>query len=177
MGRLHLTQIADSGNDEIRFNSKGVGGKLNMHKFQDKDTLEFVFYCPSLELSGYGKTEELALQMVTSSIEDFLDLIAKMSFEDKGLELRKLGWHKTFFNKRFSKAFVDANGELQNFNAVGNSDPASLPYSFFQNKKSVCHPGLFWVNPPPKFTFLSHTAIPTLALVSNSEMKDDSLCR
>ena len=94
--------------------------QINMFKFKDKDTLQFVYYCPSLELSGYGKTEELSFEMVVSSIDDFFQYLSDMSMDDKQKELKKLGWGKTFFNKRFSKVFVDTDGVLQNFNALDN---------------------------------------------------------
>lgn len=119
MGHLQIRKTGKSGADEMRFSSSGrVSGQVNMFKFQDRDTLQYVFYCPSLELSGYGETEKLAEEMVTLSIDDFFHFLSNLSLKDKEIELRKLGWSKSFFNKRFSKAFVDDNGELQNFNAL-----------------------------------------------------------
>lgn len=121
MGRLRIEKTSNSGNDEIRVNRDGVSGRICINEFQDKDTLQYVYYCPSFEVSGYGETKELAFEMVESSIEDFFEYLLGLSLHKREAELAKLGWKKqSIFNKRYSKAFVDANGELQNFNALDN---------------------------------------------------------
>lgn len=117
-----LVKVNRKGNDQIRFLLNGaVKGQINLHKFIDRDTKDFIFFCPSLDITGYGETENDAFEMIKASMDDFFEFLRNLSFQERDIKLRELGWEKSkFFNKRFSKAFVDASGELQNFNALDN---------------------------------------------------------
>ncbi len=121
-GVLELTHDPiPSGRDELRFASHGITGNINFHKFNDADTGQFVFYSPSLELSGYGETEEKALEMIKSAITDYFTMLYEISPKKRDIELRTLGWNKAWLrNKDFSKAFVDGDGALQNMNIVNH---------------------------------------------------------
>ena len=116
---LHLGPPTD---EQLHINlAKGkIDGLLHALKFVDKSTLQHVAYIPSLELSGYGETEAQALEMLKFSLDDFGSYMSKLSQRKINEELVKLGWQKTMFNKDFSKAYIDINGQLQNFNAVDN---------------------------------------------------------
>ncbi|MEI8075242.1 MAG: hypothetical protein WCH78_10875 [Bacteroidota bacterium] len=122
MGILDLIYEPHStGKDELYFHTQRITGQVNMHKFQDKDTQQFVFFSPSLDVTGYGDTEEKALEMVKFSIAELFEHLFVLSSKKRELELQKLGWKPAQFkNKQFSKAFVDGDGVLQNLNAVGN---------------------------------------------------------
>lgn len=123
MGHLTLekSKLTGKPEDSLNISGKHASGRLSVFKYQDKDTLHFVFYCPSLEVSGYGNTTEEAGTMLEHSIYDFFEFLVNLPNEQRVAELSKLGWRKkAIFNKRYSRAFVDGNGELQNFNAVDN---------------------------------------------------------
>lgn len=121
-GKLNLIPSDTiNGNDEIHFKRDQITGQINLNKFRDKDTNQFVFYSPSLELSGYGETEDLALEMIKFQISELFDYWGQLPVKEREIELQKLGWKKSWFrNKDFSKAFVDGDGILQNFNVVDN---------------------------------------------------------
>jgi hypothetical protein len=76
----------------------------------------WVSIIPSLNVSGYGNNEEEAIEDLRFNFNVMChDLFAINEIQRKA-ELNKLGWNiNKFFKKRYSKAFVDENGILQNF--------------------------------------------------------------
>ncbi len=107
--------------DSLRINQRRrrVNGNLAVVKFVDKDTHQIVAFCPALDISGYGATEEKAIQMLYHSLDDLFAFLVNLSVKDLHEELLKMGWKKHgIFNKEFSHAYVDVNGNLQNMNAV-----------------------------------------------------------
>lgn len=93
---------------------KGNNIKINVLISSGKDGDYFVTVSPSLLVSGYGETEEEAMQSFEENIRTFCDDLIKLSQEQKVIELRKLGFTKEkYHNKNFSKAYVDENGVLQ----------------------------------------------------------------
>lgn len=120
--KLELTPSGSAvGNDEIHFHKNGITGQINLHKFIDKDTEQYVYFSPSLDISGYGEKEELALEMIKFQINELFEHWIELAPKKRDIELQKLGWKKAWLkNKNFSKAFVDGDGVLQNFNAVDN---------------------------------------------------------
>lgn len=101
----------------INLHKRHVHARVTAFKFLDKDTKQTVIYIPSLELSGYGETIEKAREMVQFTIKDSFDFILDMPADELRSYLSNLGWKKTMFNKDFSKAYVDGDGVLRNFNA------------------------------------------------------------
>lgn len=101
----------------ISLHKRHVHGTITAFKFLDKDTKQTVIYIPSLELSGYGDTIDKAREMVQFAIKDTFDFMLEMHADDLRSYLSGFGWKKTMFNKEFSKAFVDGDGVLRNFNA------------------------------------------------------------
>lgn len=94
-----------------------VSGYINIFRFQDKDTNQWVLFVPSLELSGYGENPEKAHSMLKEALDDLFRQLITMSPSELRSELSKLGWKKNFFrNKDFSRAYVTEDGELKNFN-------------------------------------------------------------
>ncbi len=80
-----------------------------------------VIYVPSLELTGYGESEEKAEEMLRFSLNEYFEYLLKLSPDKMNRELSVLGWkHSKVKNKEFSKAYVDMKGDLKNFNAVGD---------------------------------------------------------
>ncbi len=124
MNTLTITSTpAYKGNESIRINrsAKKINGHLSIFRFKDKDTNQFIVYCPSLDVSGYGADGDKAAEMLKFSIGDYFEQLIQMPLKQIENELRTLGWkHDKIRNKEYSKAHVDINGELKNFNAVDN---------------------------------------------------------
>ena len=77
MGQLTITRVEGNPKDQIdslrikRNKSKGhINGFMTVFKFQDKDTNQFISYCPSFDLSGYGETEDKAVEMLKFSVSE-----------------------------------------------------------------------------------------------------------
>lgn len=104
----------------IDFAKKVYKGEFTAFKFIDKDTKQAVIYVPAFEMSGYGETFEKADEILKCNLDNYFQHLNKLSFSEVALELKELGWEKSFFNKQFSKAYVDMNGHPQNLNAEGN---------------------------------------------------------
>lgn len=106
---------------------KKIQAKLSAFQFIDKDTSQYVIVVPSLEISGYGETLEKAEEMLKFSLDQFAIYILAMDSDGISKEFSSLGWKRNpFRNKEFSKAFIDGNGELQNFNAEGEIKQMTL---------------------------------------------------
>jgi len=107
--------------DLIRINKNRITAELSMLKFIDKDTKQYVFVLPAFDISGYGETEEKALEMLKFVLNEVNNQIITSSQKDRTTFFEGLGWkHAIFKNKEFSKAYIDIDGNLQNFNAVDN---------------------------------------------------------
>lgn len=96
-------------------------GKLNANlqafRYIDRDTKQVVYFIPSLEISGYGENDSKAEEMLRFSLADFAGHLLVQSREKIHAELASLGWKKGIFNKEYSRAYVDENGELKDLNA------------------------------------------------------------
>ncbi|MDI9320365.1 MAG: hypothetical protein QM530_07825 [Phycisphaerales bacterium] len=110
----------------VNLHKKRINGEVTSLNFVDKDTKQHVIYIPSLEISGYGETIEKAKKIVEFSINDFFTSLLKLSLIDVRQELKKLGWERAMFNKEFSHAYIDANGELNGFEAEGEIEKKVL---------------------------------------------------
>lgn len=94
-----------------------VSVTLTCFRFKDKETKQYVFYAPSLELSGYGRSPEKAKEMFDFQLKEVLTQLSKMKQDHAKAYLRSYGWaQEKYANKNFSHAYVDKNGVLQNFN-------------------------------------------------------------
>jgi len=126
--KLQPSGLGNTGKaDTLHFTNKRVGnmrhkrfrGYINIMRFTDKDTKQIVLYAPALEISGYGETEQKAFSMIKESINSLFDMLSDLSHNDLCIELSKLGWKKNRLrNKDFSRAYVDEDGNLKNYNAV-----------------------------------------------------------
>lgn len=117
-------QTNDNKSDEfIRINrdKKKITAGLNFISFQDKDTEQFVVLMSTFDISGYGKTKEDAIEMIKASIEIFFSNLLSLSTKKMEKELKEMGFeNQKNSTKEFSKAYVDVNGNLQDFNAVND---------------------------------------------------------
>lgn len=88
-------------------------------QFVDKDTNQVVLYAPALDITGYGDTVEEAFQIFQFCSVEFCKHLISLKSVEINRELVKLGWKpNTTFKKRYSKAFIDEDGDLKNFNAL-----------------------------------------------------------
>lgn len=84
-----------------------------------KDGEHFVSIVPSLMISGYGPTEQEAMDSLDENMETFCDDFMKLSLEQRKSELIKLGFSQVpYHTKNFSKLYVDENGLLQGLENV-----------------------------------------------------------
>ena len=98
-----------------------ISGYITVLKFIDKDTKQWVCFAPSFDLSSYGETQEKAIAMLKGSLDELFKNFVEMTPDQLQAELHRMGWKKNRFrNKEFSRAFVDADGNLNNFNADEN---------------------------------------------------------
>lgn len=102
----------------INANRSRIRGYITVLKFIDKDTKQWVCFAPSFDLSSYGETQEKAITMLKGSLVELFKNFVEMPPNQLQAELHQMGWKKNRFrNKDFSRAFVDADGNLNNFNA------------------------------------------------------------
>lgn len=99
---------------KIDFRKGRIDGNFAVHSFVS-DGYEFV-YVPSLNLSGYGKTQEDARQMLNFCLKDFIKTLTDAG-EAKAIdEIKSLGWKKHKFFNKYNPPFVDKDGILREFN-------------------------------------------------------------
>lgn len=94
--------------------------------FSGKEGNFHVFICPTLNVSGYGDTEEDAKESFTYNLKLFCqDLLALQPVQiDK--ELKKLGFEKEVFStKNYSKAYVDEGGVLRGIEGLDKNTISS----------------------------------------------------
>ncbi len=91
-------------------------------RYRDKDTRQIILYVPSMQITGYGATEEKAKEMMNFSLSEYFGYLCSLTQRKLDDELTKIGWkHVQHAGKQqFSKMFVSVDGELQNFNAVAD---------------------------------------------------------
>jgi len=84
---------------KIDFNKKDF--KINVLGFGFKEGNNFIIYLPSLNISGYGKNKDEALEMIKISLDAFSDDLFEMGPMEAQKYLEKLGWkpHPVFHKK------------------------------------------------------------------------------
>lgn len=105
----------------VRKSMGRISGQLRIIRYRDKDTRQIVIYSPSLDISGYGSDENKAHEMFKFSLNEFFKYLIALPLRTIETELTSMGFkHHNLRNKEYSKSFIDANGKLQDFNAVGD---------------------------------------------------------
>lgn len=100
--------------ENLKVSPSGLVGRLSA--FSGKQGEFWVSIIPSLNVSGYGESEEDANESLKENLQVFCEDLFSISDTQRRSELKKLGWEPNkFFKKRYSKAYVDENGVLQNF--------------------------------------------------------------
>lgn len=102
--------------DTIRI--KGSRIKIHVLVASGKEGDHYVMVSPSLMVSGYGPTHDEAQNCFELNMKLFAEEFATMSAPRKETELQKLGFiQEVLHHKNFSKAYVDTNGVLRDFEA------------------------------------------------------------
>lgn len=98
--------------------SKKTGITVKIVMISGKEGGHYVTLAPSINVSGYGRTPKEANESFDENMEIFLDDLMRLSKKEIEHEIFKLGFkQERFKNKNFSKAYVDENGVLNNFEA------------------------------------------------------------
>ena len=96
--------------------------------FTGKSGDYWVSILPSLNISGYGATENEAIQDLKYNVEVFSKDLFELDHFQRIDELLKLGWTKhTYFKKQLSTTFVDEKDVLKNFDS-----PTEVKKSIFE---------------------------------------------
>lgn len=118
MGTFNELIFSENNKNEefLHISPKKIKASLTIHKFVDNETKQFICFLPALDITSYGETEEKAQDMLKSCIDDVFEHLTSLSPKALKIELSKMGWKQRIFKKEFSKAYVDINGDLKNFN-------------------------------------------------------------
>lgn len=116
MAELKIKKTSNSPNDKDTIRIKE--GKINMsvlvHSGKQGDF--YISYCPSLNVSGYGKTIEEAEDFLQVEMRVFCEDLFVMASDERENFLLSLGFKREKFkSKNFSKAYVDKDGKLRDF--------------------------------------------------------------
>lgn len=116
MSHFNITKRPAKKNDRDTLRIKGGKIFFSLNSYSGKQGEFIIFYIPSLNISGYGKTTEEAEEFLKTEIQVFCEDVMKMPSKEKDAFLESLGFEKEKFrSKNFSKAYVDENGILQEF--------------------------------------------------------------
>ena len=100
----------------INKRKKRINAKVNLFFITDGEFK--VAFIPALNLTGYGKNNKEALDMLNEIGGDYFQSLVETTQAQMQSELSKYGWKKgTFkFNKQFeNNTYIDKNGVLKNF--------------------------------------------------------------
>jgi hypothetical protein len=71
---------------------------------------------PSLNVSGYGRTEEEAAESLKENLDTFCEDLFALPEADRYAALKDLGWERNpYFKNQMSNSLVDEDGVLKNF--------------------------------------------------------------
>tara|TARA_R110000823_G_scaffold185666_1_gene318095 strand:+ start:61504 stop:61887 length:384 start_codon:yes stop_codon:yes gene_type:complete len=111
--------------DFLRIKGNAIEAKLNI--FSGKQGDHFLTYSPSLKISGYGSTEKEAIEFIKLELETFCEDVFSMNTQERENYILSLGFKKEkFHTKNFSKAYIDENGRLQDF------DPGTIKHEVLE---------------------------------------------
>ena len=109
-------------NETIKIDFKhSVKALLNVFTIVDGEYS--VAIAPALNLSGYGKTDEGATEMLKEVIIDYFESLMNLQPYQALKELEKYGWEKQWFSKKKfeNRAFIDEYGVLKNLELPENT--------------------------------------------------------
>ena len=99
--------------ESIKLQKNSLVAELKI--FTGIDHGHWVVICPSVNVSGYGDTLEEAKESFNENMETFSEDLFKLDTHNRIKYIKSLGWKQDkIFNKRYSNAFIDTDGILQN---------------------------------------------------------------
>lgn len=99
-------------NEELRFTPKKV--HFQVFTITGKEGEYFIRFAPSLNVSGYGKTMNEALESFKHNFDVFLDDMLELKIKERDKYLISLGFKKVAFkNKNYSNVFIDSDGAIK----------------------------------------------------------------
>lgn len=119
MSEIKFTISQTKGNtisleEKIKLSSHVITGNLKCYTGEQGEF--WVSIIPSLNVSGYAKTEKESLDDLKMNVLVFCEDLFNINESQRKAELRNLGWTiSKLFKKQFSKSYIDENGVLQNF--------------------------------------------------------------
>lgn len=116
MSNFQVNKRPSNKGDRDTLRLKGGQIYFSLNSYSGKQGEFIIYYVPSLKISGYGKTAEEAEEFLKIEIQVFCEDVLKMPIKEKEAFLASLGFEKEKFrSKNFSKAYVDENGMLKEF--------------------------------------------------------------
>lgn len=111
---IDITKDSKPRKDIIRIKSNKIEIGFNILKGKQGDYV--LLFCPAVNLSGYGKTVKEADELLKENLLLFSEDILSMNNTEREYFLASLGFKKERYkSKNFSKAYVDEDGILKNF--------------------------------------------------------------
>jgi len=115
MSKKKLTRTGSKEQYEsIRFSKSGITLELYTIFGTDEATDMILAYIPSLDISGYGDTQEEVQELLDAGVENYIDHFTSVAAMKR--DLSEKGWkarpHKS---KEYSKSAVNNSGELEGF--------------------------------------------------------------
>ncbi|MCB9225073.1 MAG: hypothetical protein R2780_01570 [Crocinitomicaceae bacterium] len=126
MGRERFEIVKNlDGFETLRLNEHEI--ELGIQVYSGKSQGYFVWYAPSIEVSGYGTTAKEAQESFKHNLDVFSEDILNLTSKNRELALFKLGWSKKNRSKKqFSKSYIDKDGVLHNFDPETEVETAFL---------------------------------------------------
>lgn len=105
--------------EQLRVSSSGNEVKARLNVIVGREGEFVVILSPSVNVSGYGKTEKEAREDFKYNMSIFCEDLYEMSVKNRKAHLKELGWiEDKFAKKNFSKAFINNNGQLEGLENV-----------------------------------------------------------
>lgn len=103
--------------EQLRMDAKGIKDiRINVITGRDKSGV-YIFYSPSLNISGYGDSHLEGENSFKENIWVFIEDILELSHKKRIELLQSLGWKRNdLFHKQYSRVFVDPKGDLKGLN-------------------------------------------------------------
>ena len=87
---FRLNRLAKEKKEKLVFKRRGIEG--NFISFTGRDGDFWVSIVPSLNVSGYGKTEEEAMEDLKYNLRVFFEDLLNLNPEQRIAELQRMGW-------------------------------------------------------------------------------------
>ena len=98
---------------QMKINSNHVSIRANVISGKDKDDI-WIFYCPSLNVTGYGDSKEEAKQSFEENITLFCEDILALPSKKIHQVILQMGWEQVKYKKKhYSKSFVNEESVSQ----------------------------------------------------------------